>query len=226
MTWLGDCVHNVTCNKWIFAQPAMTNFSRREIHRLITLPIRIVCLTFMLRCVRRISVLLAILPLLAYASTDQSVQNSIPIADQKLAQMVMGIISYTQWTQPDELVHVCVIDSPHYFNVLLPLQAKSPQQLRVWSKTAKATDLTQQCHVLFFENTPPAQQQEIINQRGVRRILTLSLNQPACVVGSSFCLSITHGVPSFSLNLDSLKQSGVKISSKVLILAKPLPQQD
>lgn len=209
----------------------MTAFFRCETHRLITLPIRIVRLCFMLRWVRRISVLLAVLPLLAHATTEPAIQTTTPhttthSTDQKLAQMVLGIISYTQWVQPDELVHVCVIDSPHYFNVLLPLQAKSPQQLRVWSKTAKTADLTQQCHVLFFENTPPAQQQEIINQRGVRRILTLSLNQPSCVVGSSFCLSITQGVPSFSLNLDSLKQSGVKISSKVLMLAKPLPQQD
>lgn len=206
----------------------MTSFFRRKIYQLIIVPIRLARLRRVLRCIQMLGLpmlglLLAILPSLAQAQVG--VDPSLQSADQKLAQMVLGIISYAQWLQPDELVHVCVIDSPRYFSALSLLSAQQ-QQLRIWSKTAKATDLTQQCHVLFFEQTPPAQQQEIMNQRGVQRILTLSLNNPSCVVGSSFCLNITQGVPSFSLNLDSLKQSGVKINSKVLILAKPLPSQD
>lgn len=157
------------------------------------------------------------------AAADVSASAQISAGDQKLAQMVLGIISYTQWSNTEDQVHLCVIDSPHYYKVLLSLQGKPQPQVRVWLKTAKTDDLTQQCHVLFFENTPPLQQQEIINQRGVRRILTLSMNNTPCVVGSSFCLAVAQGVPSFSLNLDSLKQSGAKVSSKVLMLAKPAP---
>jgi len=159
------------------------------------------------------------LPVLTHATTSKT-------SDQKLTQMVAGIISYTQWPQLSEPVHVCVIDSPYYFGVLSTLQSQPTQRIRVSAKTAQTEDLTQQCHVLFFEQTPPVQQQAIINQRGVHQILTLTLNNPSCAVGSSFCIQIAQGQPSFSLNLDSLKQSGVKISSRVLILAKPSPVQE
>lgn len=142
-------------------------------------------------------------------------------ADQRLAYLVLGIISYTQWAQLPEPVHLCVVDSPNYFKLLQPVQNSSLPQVIVSLKSAKSSDLTQQCHVLFFEHTAPAEQQAIINQRGVRRILTMSLNNPTCAVGSSFCLEVNREVASFSVNLDSLKQSGVKISSKVLILSKP-----
>lgn len=181
------------------------------------------------RCSRFSYTLCAALWSLALASGMPVAAANIDLSsnsDQRLANMVLGIISYTQWSQSVEPVHLCVIDSPHYFKVLLPLQNDPQQQVRVSLKNAKAVDLMQHCHALFFEQTPPAQQQDIINQRGVRRILTMSLNNPSCAVGSSFCISIRQNIPSFSVNLDSLKQSGVKISSKVLILSKPSSQQD
>ena len=159
-------------------------------------------------------------PISVHASTALTDKTS----DQRLAQLVLGIISYTQWSQLSEPVHLCVVDSAHYFNVLLPIQAQSQQRVIVWSKTAATTNLTQQCHVLFFEQTAPAQQQAMIEQRGIRRILTISLNNPSCAVGSSFCIATDQNTPSFRVNLDSLKQSGIKISSKVLALSKPQPQ--
>lgn len=187
-------------------------------------------LTIWVRCYRFSYTLSAALLSLALASCTPVTAANIDLpsnnGDQRLANMVLGIISYTQWSQSVEPVHLCVIDSPHYFNVLLPLQSDSQQHVRVSLRNAKAADLMQHCHALFFEQTPPAQQQDIINQRGVRRILTMSLNNPSCAVGSSFCIAFHQNIPSFSVNLDSLKQSGVKISSKVLILSKPSPQQD
>lgn len=171
-----------------------------------------------LRCAL-MAILLIALPI--QASTPLPVTRG----EQRLVQMVSGIISYTQWSQPSEPIHLCVIDSPHYFHVLSSIQSEI-QRVQVSARAAKNPDLTQQCHVLFFEHTPPAVQQEIINQRGVRKLLTLTLNNPSCTVGSSFCLSVTQNHSSFSVNLDSLKQSGVRISSKVLILAKPSSQQD
>lgn len=176
---------------------------------------------------RRLYALCCVLMAISLIVTPTQASSDPPVTrgEQKLVQMVAGIISYTQWSQPSEPIHLCVIDSPHYFNVLSSMQRETPQVL-VSLKTVKTPDLTQHCHVLFFEQTPPAVQQDIINQRGVRKLLTLSLNNPSCSVGSSFCLNIVSDHPSFSINLDSLKQSGVKISSKVLILAKPSSQQD
>lgn len=191
-------------------------------------PVRCSSFSYAARTVALLMSLLALASLTpSQADTDQlSTDQSSKSSDQRLAHMVLGIISYTQWAKLGEPIHLCVIDSPYYFNALLPIQTDSQQQVRVSLKTAKTTDLTQQCHVLFFERTTPTQQQDIIHQRGVRRILTMSLNNPSCVVGSSFCIAIHQNVPSFSINLDSLKQSGVKISSKVLVLSKPSLQQD
>ena len=209
-----------------FALTRSMVFFRHGIFRLITAWIYRARVQLLLRCLLLCGMWSAVLPSVGSAALEMPSAVTTPETNQKLAQMVLGIISYTQWSQSNEQVHVCVIDSPYYYKVLLPLQADPKQSIRIWLKTAKTPDLTQQCHVLFFENTPAAQQQEIINQRGIRRILSLSMNNAPCVTGSSFCLSVTQGIPSFSLNFDSLKQSGAKVSSKVLMLAKPSPSQD
>ncbi|MEC7120197.1 MAG: YfiR family protein [Pseudomonadota bacterium] len=162
------------------------------------------------------AVLLVCLPTGQLWAQDKPVTSP----EVSLSRMIHGILNYTRWSIPNP-IHLCVVDSPQYVQALQLIQTESRNQVQVLAKSAKEPDLTQQCHVLFFVHTPPEQQQAILNQRGVHQILSLSLNNTDCVVGSSFCLTMRQGVPSFSVNLDSLKQSGIRISSNVLMLAKP-----
>lgn len=225
MTSVSSYVHNVMSNKWTFCKIlVMTNFLRRAASRWIDSTRMHYAASCIRCCVQVCGVLCVLSPLQVQASIPS--EQPITGSDQKIAKMVFGIISYTQWSQLPDPLHLCVIDSPHYFNVLQSVRAQSQPRVRVSLKTAQFDDLTQHCHVLFFDQTPAAQQQTIINQRGVHQILTLSLNNPTCSVGSSFCIQRHQDSPSFSINLDSLKQSGVKISSKVLILAKPSSSQE
>ncbi|HII3200232.1 TPA: YfiR family protein, partial [Enterobacter kobei] len=50
--------------------------------------------------------------------------------------------------------------------------------------------------------------------------LLISEQNPECVIGSAFCLIIERGQVRFSVNLDALSRSGVRVNPDVLMLAR------
>ncbi|MFX7253454.1 YfiR family protein, partial [Acinetobacter baumannii] len=53
-----------------------------------------------------------------------------------------------------------------------------------------------------------------------RSLLSLSINNPECEVGSIFCLYNQNNYTTFKVNLDALSHSKVHIDPRVLLLAK------
>ncbi|RVR11094.1 YfiR family protein, partial [Enterobacter hormaechei] len=51
-------------------------------------------------------------------------------------------------------------------------------------------------------------------------LLLMSEQNPECVIGSAFCLIIEHNQVRFSVNLDALARSGVRVNPDVLMLAR------
>ena len=80
--------------------------------------------------------------------------------------------------------------------------------------------LTARCDALYFGSESPAKQQEIINQYQGQALLLMSEQNPECVIGSAFCLIIEHNQVRFSVNLDALARSGVRVNPDVLMLAR------
>ena len=74
--------------------------------------------------------------------------------------------------------------------------------------------------VVYFTTTTPQQQQNLIQAYPSRSLLSLSINNPACEIGSIFCLYNKKTSSTFKINLDALSYSKVHIDPRVLILAK------
>ncbi|MEL7696307.1 MULTISPECIES: YfiR family protein [Pantoea] len=154
-------------------------------------------------------ILLLLIPHLAYAE----------IKDGKANRIVSGIISFTQWrglTGPPQL---CVFSSARHLS--LPEKKPSPAATFTVVYLTEASDLpTHRCDAVYFGDQTSQQQVALIQQFSGRAVLTLAENNADCTIGAAFCMIFQPDRTLFSVNLDSLARSGVRVSPDVLLLSR------
>lgn len=72
----------------------------------------------------------------------------------------------------------------------------------------------------YFGKESPTYQVELKNKYPTKALLLIAEQNPECVIGSAFCLIIKDEDVRFSVNMDSLSRSGVRVSPDVLMLAR------
>jgi hypothetical protein len=80
--------------------------------------------------------------------------------------------------------------------------------------------LTAQCNALYFGSESAEQQQQIVNRFQNQPLLTIAEQNAECIIGSAFCLQMNAQRVTFSVNLDALSRSGVRVNPDVLMLAR------
>ncbi len=80
--------------------------------------------------------------------------------------------------------------------------------------------LSATCDAIYFGAESPVKQRELISQYQGRALLLISEQNPECIIGSAFCLIIDRNHVRFSVNLDALTRSGVRVNPDVLMLAR------
>ena len=165
--------------------------------------------------IRFISKKVQLLLLVASIATNQI---CYAISNHSYYELALTILSYSKWSNTTRPT-ICVIDNP---DAALQFQTSIKQlsyDYQVQAVTAK--DFAKaDCHVAYFSTTIPQQQQSLIQAYPSRSLLSLSINNSACEVGSIFCLYHKKTFSTFKVNLDALSYSKVHIDPRVLILAK------
>ncbi|HAT7517051.1 YfiR family protein [Kluyvera ascorbata] len=168
-------------------------------------------LTSLLRLILTLLLSLALVPATASPLTD---------TDKSVRSMVSGIVSYTRWPSLSGQPKLCIFSSSQYIQALSMASEQSalpytPELVR------NAQDaLVAKCNGIYFGTETPDQQIELINQYHRQPLLVISEHNPDCTVGSAFCLVIDGGQVRFSVNLDALSRSGVRVHPDVLMLAR------
>lgn len=139
--------------------------------------------------------------------------------DNAVHDIVSGIVSYTRWPAPHGKPTLCIFASSAYVSALshgapdahsyMPVTVQNEQQA-----------LAAKCDVLYFGSETPEQQQQIMNGFQSRPMLTIGEQNAECIIGSAFCLQMNSQRVSFSVNLDALSRSGVRVNPDVLMLAR------
>lgn len=142
------------------------------------------------------------------------------VSDADVRQTVAGIISYTRWPKLTGLPRLCVFRSADFALALTAISVEHPPA--IWlaipvDDTQQA--LASQCDILYFGRESSQQQVDLINSYHPRPLLTIAEQIPECASGSAFCLKFINHRVSFSVNLDSLGRSGVRVHPDVLMLA-------
>ena len=81
------------------------------------------------------------------------------------------------------------------------------------------------CDGFYFGSESPTEQSELTRRYGPRPLLLIAEQNTDCSIGSAFCLIINDDRVRFSVNLDVLTHSGVRVNPDVLMLARKKPHE-
>ncbi|MBP2152324.1 YfiR family protein [Erwinia rhapontici] len=169
-------------------------------------------------CVLLLPLLLSSVTLPIRSETLTDAPSGVSAADVR--QTVAGIISYTRWPHLTGLPRLCIFRSAYFAPALTVASVEHPPA--VWQAIPvedAQQALVSQCDILYFGRESSQQQVELINSYQLRPLLTIAEQTPECATGSAFCLKFINHRVSFSVNLDSLGRSGVRVHPDVLMLA-------
>lgn len=140
--------------------------------------------------------------------------------------VVLGIIGYTAWPEPNDVLQVCLTRSAPEASELvrqLPLQ---PGRRRLEPVMVEANQrLPPQCDVLFVDGWSAAALREVLTELAFRPVLTVGRGPEFCTDGGMFCLEPDpQGGTRFEVNLDAVARSGLRVHPQVLRLARSVPR--
>lgn len=160
------------------------------------------------------------LVLTLFIIVGQATAGALTETDKSVRSIVSGIVSYTRWPSLSGQPKLCVFASSRYAQALSSDDGKSvlPYTPVIVRNDQEALSAT--CDAIYFGTESPVKQRELINQYQGRALLLISEQNPECIIGSAFCLKIDHNQVRFSVNLDALARSGVRVSPDVLMLAR------
>jgi hypothetical protein len=167
------------------------------------------------------SLLMSILAMQSHA--QNAVSEGAPVEqDSAVQQVVLGIISFTHWPVPRTPVRLCIVGDTRFTldGTDTPPSSSAPA---VVTRKASANDPTigTACDALYIGKLSDAERQQVDASRAGHPILTITDNDSTCTLGAMFCLSTDKkNRVAFDMNLDSVARSGVRVSPKVLELAR------
>ncbi len=160
------------------------------------------------------------LALMLFILVSPAMAGSLTETDKSVRSIVSGIVSYTRWPALSGQPKLCIYASSRYRQALSSEDVNNPLPYSPVIVHSDREALTARCDALYFGSESPTKQQEIINQYQGQALLLMSEQNPECVIGSAFCLIIEHNKVRFSVNLDALTRSGVRVNPDVLMLAR------
>ncbi len=158
---------------------------------------------------------------LAWSATAARSETAAQEHVQAVTRTVIGILGYTRWPAENAVLHLCVVGTTEYAGGLMQSsgQAVGGQRLevrRVDLEQLKASD----CDGIYAGEMSEPQWRSLLKQEAGRSLLTVSERSALCRIGAMFCLRRLGEGPGFEVNLDSVARSGLRISPKVLQLAR------
>lgn len=167
----------------------------------------------------QLKVALALMAALAFLLFSLSSPALAAGKDDKANRIVSGIISFTRWPSLHGAPQLCVFSSARHLNFPASPTANSLPFSVIYLNSDNEL-ASNRCDAIYFGDQTPQQQTELLAMEPGKAVLSLAENNPDCAVGAAFCLIFNADHPMFSVNLDSLSRSGVRVSPDVLLLSR------
>ncbi len=174
----------------------------------------------LMRNVFLISLCRPILVLILLLAVGPANAGALTETDKSVRSIVSGIVSYTRWPSLSGQPKLCIFASSRYAQAI---SSEEEQSLLPYTPAIVRDDreaLSATCDAIYFGTESPAHQLELISQYQGRPLLLIAEQNPECLIGSAFCLIIDDTRVRFSVNLDALSRSGVRVNPDVLMLAR------
>lgn len=145
---------------------------------------------------------------------------------QTVTRTVLGIMGYTRWPNESEEIRLCLIGATEYTTGLeqsagMLIGGRRLDVTRIRSEQVK----TSKCDTYYVSSMDPQSWRSLIQDEANQPLLTITEDRALCRIGAMFCLGSQNSGPGFEVNLDSIARSSLRISPKVLHLARPKTTQ-
>jgi YfiR/HmsC-like len=139
----------------------------------------------------------------------------------RVSQVVLGIISYTNWPTEMSRYRLCVIGQPDYAADLYVSDA----QVRGISVSAQHVTISddhigKNCDIVYSGALTVDEVNSLRTELTGHPVLTITEQDDDCSDIRMFCLVVQGRNVSFAVNLDSVARSGVEVNPQVLLLAR------
>ncbi|ENY5365286.1 YfiR family protein [Raoultella ornithinolytica] len=140
-------------------------------------------------------------------------------APKNVRAIVSGIVTYTRWPALSGPPRLCIFSTSRY---TYSLAQEHPEALPYKPVIVRNTEeaLNTVCDGFYFGSESPSQQAKLTAEYPSRPLLLIAEQNSECTIGSAFCLIINDKRVRFSVNLDVLTHSGVRVNPDVLMLAR------
>ncbi len=137
-------------------------------------------------------------------------------------RMIGGIVSYVRWPDGRGAAgrSLCQVGIPHLASNPVAPPLPSGGHLIMRRVTAAAAMAGGNCDILFLGRMPAGDRQRLIGWVRDRPVLTVTDDDPACLYGAMVCLARRPAGLGFSVNLDAIGRSPLRVDPRVLQIGR------
>jgi hypothetical protein len=146
---------------------------------------------------------------------------------RRLAVLIAGIVSYTRWPTSPNPIRLCVMGHDELVEELKSGSALSGARPVTVHNVKPGIDFKASCNVVSVTAIPPENARQLLFQIVSAPVVSIGEGPEFCSDGGMFCLHPDSGLTNnsdrrpFSVNLDVISRSGLRVNPQVLLLAKP-----
>ncbi len=146
------------------------------------------------------------------------------------AAFLLNFVKFMEWpshisTDTSPLLTICILGNDPFDEALKSIENKIVKEKKLVIKRASRLEDVKECQILFISSSEKKKLSEIFTKIDDRPILTVAETKNFCQSGGVVNFIIVKGKVRFEINVDAAERSGLKISSKLLKLAKIIKER-
>jgi hypothetical protein len=168
---------------------------------------------------------MGVMIMMALRPSDAYAQESKPGEYQVKAAFLYNFVKFVEW--PDDknaptgrVINICILGEDPFGNAFDFIKDETIENRRLVIKRFKTLQHIENCHVLFISRSEQEYLGQILTTVKGLNILTVGDTEGFAQKGVIINFYIEESRVRFEININSLKLSGWRISSKVMHLAR------
>lgn len=138
--------------------------------------------------------------------------------------VVAGIVSYTRWPAQPVSIRFCTVGQGRGVDELLGAAELGSDKRSVSVRPASgAADAWKECDAIYFGALASQALRDAVQRTVGRPVLMIGEGPEFCSDGGMFCLDAATAPVRFTVNLDAVARSGLRVHPSVLLLARHGP---
>ncbi|MFA6054878.1 MAG: YfiR family protein [Thermodesulfovibrionales bacterium] len=171
------------------------------------------------------SILMGVMVVMAIRPSDAYAQESKRGEYEVKAAFLYNFVKFVEWpddknTHADRTINICILGEDRFGNAFDFIKDETIGNRSLAIKRFKTLQHIENCHVLFISRSEKEDIEHILGTVKGLNILTVGDTEGFANKGVIINFYIEKNRVRFEINVDSLKRSGLSISSKVMHLAR------